>query len=225
MQQVPDLPESDLVHVLRLTVDANVADDIDANGRKVNEEEVAKSEDEQPADAMLVDNSTTKSQPPLTRYLARFIRYPTSLVSLRTALRQHLTLETLGPIIDVLEMWLDYFAGGVKRYRIREPSLEGTIRFTRALLDAFFVGLLTDTALHERLEGLVIAVRKLVIVSTDLQTLLGPLQAFVRANKTDPTEEEKEVIVDAKERRKEKKAKMIAESMNIGEYVVESFNL
>jgi hypothetical protein len=246
MRWVPDLPESDLIHVLRVVIDAEVPEP-PAPGElpwQGNDDDLAKSEDEGgEEDAMLVDNGTTKSVPTLSKYLCRLARYPTSLVPLRHALRSHLDLATLGPVLDVLDLWLTWWAGGRKGWRGAEPPLSSVLRLGQAILDTFFVGLLTDTGLHDRLERLEAGIRALVVVSTDLQTLRGPLQAFVRAQRAQrlygpavaaETEEEASKSQarafersgrDAHERRRNAREAAIAESMAVGEYVVEDFDL
>lgn len=125
---VPDIPEEELVRLLKLVVKDEIALEKTAtkakNPRRMQAassaamqvdgttivKDIGEANEVPPTSAETSSSSRSTKPPRLPRFLAAFLAYPTSPAAIRVALRHHLSDVTeLLPVICILERWTEVY--------------------------------------------------------------------------------------------------------------------
>ncbi|KAH9965838.1 hypothetical protein BC827DRAFT_1264927 [Russula dissimulans] len=233
-RNVPDLPEAELVKLLR----------------SVQKDSLPPDTHDVQVDAKGSDN------PALSSILAACVSYPTSDAALRMAMRAQLNhAEVILPTLVILDDWLTKLSSNGTTLvlntgdgpsavvptppcskkseippldKVRLELLLNTytnsdykiLAFLRAILDATFVTLLQNTQSHQLLRRLASRLQSELTVMDELQLLHGPLGLFAKAQEKVVSEKQRPPAQLEDWRRRRKHAHEQA-SMGVGLYQIE----
>ncbi|KDQ08863.1 hypothetical protein BOTBODRAFT_191478 [Botryobasidium botryosum FD-172 SS1] len=183
---VPDIPEEELIHQLKLVVASH--------RRRPN------------IGDMDVDQQTpsaSSSLPSPSSFLALLITYSTTPYALRGALKLHLSdVDDLLCVLEVLETWVFKWTAKSATFSWGEagstdslgyqnkgkkdalPPYDSVLDFLQTLLDASFISLLQHPPAHALLRRLLDHTTPQISALEDLEHLRGSLEPFLRAERS-----------------------------------------
>ncbi|KAG8949249.1 hypothetical protein FRC04_008851 [Tulasnella sp. 424] len=162
IQRVKDIPEDALVQVLKLVVSANTKHSSPiVNGMDVDSTSSPKR------------RSAESSVPSLQEFLVQLVQYPTTAGTLRVAMKKHLSVDDLAPILGALDQIIG----------------KESIQFFQHILDTFLLPILSSTTttastqpqLQTSILSISTHIQNSANVISALEKLRGPLEPFVRA--------------------------------------------
>jgi len=216
-RNVPDLPESEMIKLLRSAWrNSQSSDTLD---RQVD--------------------ATSSDTPMIPSILAACVAYPTSDAALRMAIREQLNhAEAIVPILVILDDWLVKLSslgtglilnadvtGNAHSVmvptlscsgEVEIPPLDKILGFLRAILDATFVTLLQHTPSHQLLRRLAAHLQSELSIIDELQFLHGPLGLFAKT-----VSEKQRPPAQLEDWRRRRKLAHEQASMGVGLYRVE----
>ncbi|KAG8893065.1 hypothetical protein FRC01_013790, partial [Tulasnella sp. 417] len=181
--QVKDIPEDALVQGLKRVILANPKDFSPTTDRMdVDSKSPPKGQ------------SAQSNAPSVQEFLVQLVQYPTTAGSLRVALKKHLSLDDLAPVLAALDRIIGKELHDISAMSLKDPKrslFAQSIQFFQHILDTFLLSILSSSATssaqpeQQQLQASILSISAHVQNSIDmisaLEKLRGPLEPFVRA--------------------------------------------